>query len=550
MKRKIAVILTVIVALTIAGYAYYVNFGPLQSTQVASLVLDNHNGSVMVEQTAYDMVLNLVNVKLGDSDYIENSSEHAFRIVAQKNDGENVQRQVYIDKANNALYLVGDAGTAQLALDDPAVQTLLNNDLISKDQVDATLSQLSINIGERQVNMAPVKNLWRLKNLEGEIVSRLVDSFDSEWPTLNYDDENFGQVIHFAVEQKAIIDNLAVYRIIDGSRQVVALNDDFSWQPVYQNGEQVYEIELETKDTEVGLLSGRGTIIYRFVLATDVSPKITIDKTTALPGDFFAIRSAFIDEGASLEIEQSILADGVISHQMGAEQLAVIPLDYWTTAGDYPAAVYLVKDGQKTLLKEFVLTVQTRDYSVQNLVISQTTVDNTQTAEGYREYNEEFTPIRNTSADVQYWEGAFIKPVEGRLTTDYGTRRRVNGAMTTYRHNGIDIAAPTGTPIKATNTGKVVFVKNMILTGNTIVIDHGLGFFSYYLHMNSTQVNVGDMVKKADIIGTVGSTGFSTGAHLHFTITHHLKNINPFIMMEWDGTLPQYNLQQTPDVQQ
>lgn len=547
MKRRIAVILVAIVAFTVAGYAYYVNFGPLQSAQVASLVLDNHNGSVAVDEAAYDTVLDLVNLKPSDSDYSEKDSEHAFRIVAQKNDGESVQRQVYISKADNMLYLVGETGTAQVALDDQMVQALLNNALISKDQLDTTLSKLNITIGNRQVDMAPVKNLWRLKNLEGEIVSRLVDSFETTWPTLKYDDDTFGQPIHFAVDQKAVIDNIAVYRIIDGSREPVVVNDDFSWQPVYQNGEQIYEIELETKDTEVGLLSGRGTIIYRFVLATKVSPKIVIDKTTALPGDFFAIRSAFIDENATLEIEQSILADGVISHQMGVEQLAIIPLDYWTKAGDYPVAIYLVKDGKKTLLKDFVLTVQTRKYSMQNLVISQTTVDNTQTAEGYREYNEEFTPIRNTSADVQYWEGAFIKPVEGRLTTDYGTRRSVNGSLTTYRHNGIDIAAPTGTPIKASNTGKVVFVKNMILTGNTVVIDHGLGFFSYYLHLDSMQVNVDDMVKKADIIGTVGSTGFSTGAHLHFTITHHLKNINPFVIMEWDGMLPQYDLEQTPD---
>lgn len=93
----------------------------------------------------------------------------------------------------------------------------------------------------------------------------------------------------------------------------------------------------------------------------------------------------------------------------------------------------------------------------------------------------------------------------------------------------MDIAAPRGTPIKATNTGKVELAMNLILTGNTIVIDHGLGVFSVYFHCDTLDVKEGQMVERGEEIATVGSTGFSTGPHLHWTMSIFDQNIEP----EW-----------------
>jgi biotin carboxyl carrier protein len=123
-------------------------------------------------------------------------------------------------------------------------------------------------------------------------------------------------------------------------------------------------------------------------------------------------------------------------------------------------------------------------------------------------------------------DSEFVIPVEGRLSTPFGYTRYVNGSLS-GRHRAIDLAAPEGTPIQATNDGIVVLAEELYLTGNAIYIDHGMGLFSQYAHLFELNVKVGDRVKQGDIIGLVGSTGFSTGPHLHFTFWAHNVPVNP-----------------------
>ena len=115
------------------------------------------------------------------------------------------------------------------------------------------------------------------------------------------------------------------------------------------------------------------------------------------------------------------------------------------------------------------------------------------------------------SSDEDLTDGDYILPTTGRLSTEYGETRYVNGSPTSYRHSGLDIATPRGTPVYATNSGKVLLATPLILTGNTILIDHGQGIFSTYFHLNKLTVKEGEMVKNGDLIGEVGTTGFSTG---------------------------------------
>lgn len=114
------------------------------------------------------------------------------------------------------------------------------------------------------------------------------------------------------------------------------------------------------------------------------------------------------------------------------------------------------------------------------------------------------------------WAGEFIQPVQGTLTTSFGAYREYNDGRRESRHGGMDLGAPTGTPVLAANAGRVVFAGALNVYGNGIVIDHGLGLASAYFHLHSIGVQVGQIVQKGDVIGTVGNTGLSTGAHLHW----------------------------------
>lgn len=122
----------------------------------------------------------------------------------------------------------------------------------------------------------------------------------------------------------------------------------------------------------------------------------------------------------------------------------------------------------------------------------------------------------------------FIIPIKaGRISGVFGSQRILNGIPKNV-HNGMDIAVPRGYPVKAMADGKVIFsADNFYYAGNFIIIDHGLGLNSMYLHLSKSLVKEGDWVKKGDIIGKVGTTGRSTGPHLHWAVQWFDKRVDP-----------------------
>lgn len=110
----------------------------------------------------------------------------------------------------------------------------------------------------------------------------------------------------------------------------------------------------------------------------------------------------------------------------------------------------------------------------------------------------------------------FIKPAEGEITSAFGKKRTYDGGSYGSIHKGVDIANKKGTKVMAANHGKVVEAATMKGHGVTIIIDHGAGLYSLYFHLKGVYVKKGVDVKKGDIIATMGSTGVSTGPHLHW----------------------------------
>ncbi len=130
------------------------------------------------------------------------------------------------------------------------------------------------------------------------------------------------------------------------------------------------------------------------------------------------------------------------------------------------------------------------------------------------------------------WRSPFIMPIEGRFSSGYGSPRRyVTGGNVSY-HNGLDIAAPQGTPIVATNDGLVVISNYYPIKGGLVVIDHGYDVFSFYFHQSKMLVEVGEVVSQGQVIGEVGSTGLSTGPHLHWEMRIEGVATNP---LSWVG---------------
>ena len=126
----------------------------------------------------------------------------------------------------------------------------------------------------------------------------------------------------------------------------------------------------------------------------------------------------------------------------------------------------------------------------------------------------------------------FAWPLQGRISGRFGNQRVYNGTPKSP-HSGMDIAAPAGTPVKAPADGVISFADaGLYLTGGTLVLDHGHGISSNFLHLSRIDVRPGDVVRQGDVIGAVGATGRATGPHLHWGMNWFDVRIDPLLVLE------------------
>ena len=126
-------------------------------------------------------------------------------------------------------------------------------------------------------------------------------------------------------------------------------------------------------------------------------------------------------------------------------------------------------------------------------------------------------------------KNGFVWPVWGRISGIYGAQRILNGKPR-QPHYGIDIAAPSGVAVRAAGAGRVTMAMDLYFTGGTVIIDHGFGLNSTYSHLKDMYVRPGDRVTRGGVIGSVGSTGRSTGPHLDWRINWRHKRLDPLLI--------------------
>ena len=140
--------------------------------------------------------------------------------------------------------------------------------------------------------------------------------------------------------------------------------------------------------------------------------------------------------------------------------------------------------------------------------------------------------LKKLVTPIKYWNGSFLKPNSNRVSTVYGVRRYYNGEFANdYYHKGVDYAGGYGSPIVAPAAGKVMLVgredAGFHVHGNVVGIDHGQGLTSIFMHLQDISVTEGEMIEPGQRIGTVGSTGASTGPHLHWGLYLHGVAVDP-----------------------
>jgi len=128
------------------------------------------------------------------------------------------------------------------------------------------------------------------------------------------------------------------------------------------------------------------------------------------------------------------------------------------------------------------------------------------------------------------WSGSFMAPVESAMTSEFGVRRRFNRRVRSV-HQGMDLRAESGTPVSAMNRGLVIVARQMFYEGGFVVIDHGQGLLTLYMHLSEIRVKEGDIVGKHQIIALSGGTGRATAPHLHVGVRWQGIYIDPAVLL-------------------
>ena len=189
-----------------------------------------------------------------------------------------------------------------------------------------------------------------------------------------------------------------------------------------------------------------------------------------------------------------------------------------------------VTDKDYKVLKKINIYIKDKEFKIQKIKVNKKyTKPSNKSIERIKKDKFKLTNARkvwlNNNPDLD-----FILPARGIITGVFGTKRFYNGIEGRY-HNGYDIAADIGTPILAPSSGKITLTGNFFFNGKTIYLDHGRGLKSIMIHLNEIFVSDNDYVKKGQIIGTIGTTGKSTGPHLHWSVLMNNTYVDPEMLL-------------------
>lgn len=201
--------------------------------------------------------------------------------------------------------------------------------------------------------------------------------------------------------------------------------------------------------------------------------------------------------------------------------IALLPVDINTKAGNHKITIE-----QEDQSKEYPINVRSHKFKTVKLSLPKKKVTLSK-EDGERAVREANLLKKIWSRkNGRLWEGRFIPPTDTELSQVFGVKRIMNEVKTSI-HKGTDYRGKKGTPVKSINSGTVVLTDDLFFGGNTVVVDHGMGLYSIYMHLSKFEVSKGDSVNKGQLIGLIGSTGRATGPHLHMSVKLNGISINP-----------------------
>lgn len=208
---------------------------------------------------------------------------------------------------------------------------------------------------------------------------------------------------------------------------------------------------------------------------------------------------------------------------------AFIGIDLEQSAGDYKLTISAKSPASQSDPITCAATITVRDgkFPTEHLKVAPNFVEpNPEQLAKAQSDQKKLRELYATITPEKLWTGKFRIPLDGVKTGGNFGRRRVLNGKSNSPHSGVDLSSPTGTPVHAAQSGRVVLAEELYFSGNTVLIDHGLGIYTLYGHFSEIDAKPGDEVKAGDVIGKVGATGRVTGPHLHWGLEIDRARVN------------------------
>lgn len=251
---------------------------------------------------------------------------------------------------------------------------------------------------------------------------------------------------------------------------------------------------------------------------------IVIDNLPLTQGGTFLIK---VESDQEVTIKADLASIQPTFVEVGGVQMAYGGINALTETGVYPLTMTVTyPDGGEYRFDQLVMISSGNYPSDGVLEVDPETIG----TDAEKEENTRFNAVVSAVTPVQQWEGLWYSPAQDAdcIISEFGSRRTYNDNPSLYYHTGLDLGYCKGTEVYAPAGGTVVGVfPNQVVRGNTIVIDHGLGIYTTYMHLNEILISQGEKVESGQLIGIIGTTGRSTGPHLHFQVDIQGTPVNP-----------------------
>lgn len=264
------------------------------------------------------------------------------------------------------------------------------------------------------------------------------------------------------------------------------------------------------------------------LLASPVDAATRVSWQPAQPqvGDVAILEVSGVADGATVEGTVGGRPISVFKDTRG--HAALVGFDMELAAGRQAWRIAIRETGRPARALTGTLQLGGRDFQVQRLTLPTPMVDlDPETERRAVAEGQTLRSLYRTITPERLWRGPFVRPVViSEPGTGFGSRRIING-QPRAPHSGTDYSVPRGTPVVSANDGRVALVADYFFPGRLVVVDHGLGLYTLYFHLDQTRVEIGESVVRGQLLGTVGSTGRATGPHLHFGVQVGAARVDP-----------------------